>query len=492
MPPSLSQLIEDLHNEQNFSTRLNAISKLSWYTEEDSLDLLLSALKDPYYRVREKAAQSLVRVYDTRVIDPLVAAVTDIPAVRDAALEALKARILPDEVQDRISNYLDSFSFYKRRKELKEDHRFTHPESLEYLLLAAKDPDFLIREAAVQALSTIPEEAAFIAITEACGDLYLSVREAALNSLKLFKGPLSAPLITEILTTTYWPLFDSLVNLLVDREYEHTVAVLLNVLQHDNFIIRRRARDGLNRVPERAPLSTLIHSLNEWDSTDHAIPAYIIAQFYKEGRHEHVKHFSTAMLGLMGSIVERDWPKGIEALHRLADREEFRHLAFFCAAELDRRNHFDVSGVLDRTYDLQKKYSAQYLCTEHLARFNLCHHDGNKYLGCRICKQTHTSTKAPKLIAILDNYELPQTHEEGSPYRVNWLKHRTRMDFDAVEIGDCTEDAITEFCIDMGNETDAYRTQKYKSVLCIIKSGITLSTKSMNLLRNRFNKVVVG
>ena len=491
MPPSLSQLIDDLHNEQNFSTRLNAISKLSWYTESDTLDLLLTALKDPYYRVREKAAQLLVRVYDPRVTDPLIAAVTDIPAVRDAALEALRARILPDEVQGRISSYMDSYSFYKRRKELQSDSRFTNNGSLEYLLKAAKDPDFLVREAAVKALSTIPEEEAFIAITEACDDLYLSVREAALRSLHSYKGPLPAPLIAETLTTTYWPLFDAVVNLLLDQEYEHTVDVLLDVLQHDNFVIRRRARDGLSRVAERSTLSTLIHSLNEWDSTDQAIPAYTIPQFFKEGLNEHVNHFSTAMLGLMGSIVERDWPKGIEALHRLADKDEFRHLAFFCTAELDRRNHFDVSGVLDRTYDLQKKYDAQYLCTQHLARFHLCHHDGNKYLGCRICKQTHTSTRAPKLIAVLDNAESLQTHEAEGSYRVNWLKHRMRMDFDAVEIGECPEDAITEFCIDMGNDTDAYRIQKYKSVLCIIQRDVELSAESMNLLKNRFKKLEV-
>jgi|GEM_PF-6328423 len=489
MPPSLSQLIEDLNNEQNFSTRLNALSKLSSYPESDTLDLLLTALKDPYYRVREKAAQSLVRIYDTQVTDPLVAAVTDIPAVRDAALEALKARMLPDEVQDRISSYLDSYSFYKRRKELQSDNRFTTNGSLEYLLKAAKDPDFLVREAAVKALSAIPDEEAFIAITEACDDLYLSVRETALRSLPSYKGPLPPSLITEILNTTYWPLFDVVVNLLLEQEYEHTVDVLLDVLQHDNFVIRRRARDGLSRVPKQPTLSTLLHSLNEWDSTDQAIPAYTITRFFKEGLKEHVNHFSAAMLGLMGNIVERDWPKGIEALHRLADKEEFRHLAFFCTAELDRRNHFDVSGVLDRTYDLQKKYEAQYLCTQHLSRFHLCHHDGNKYLGCRICKQTHTSTRAPKLIAVLDHSESQQTHEIEDSYRVNWLKLRTRMDFDAIEIGECPEDAITEFCIDMGNDTDAYRIQKYKSVICIIKSGITLSTESMNLLKNRFKKV---
>ena len=489
MALSLARIIEDLNNEQNFTIRVQAVSKLAAFNDADTLDLLLMALRDPYFRVREEAAQALIQRPDPRAIAPLVAAVTDIPAVRDAALEALQARTLSEEVVNRISSYLDTFSFYQRRKELTEVNVLKN-ESIEALTKALNDQDFLVREGAVNALGSLRDEKGFMALTDASNDLYLSVREAAIRNLQAYEGPLSMPVLLNVMNTTNWSLFDTLIDLMVKREFEHTVDVLVNLLQHENFVIRRRARAGLSKVPGTPILKTIVQTLREWDASDKAVPAYMIAQFYKDHLFDHVHYFSNAMMGLMGNIVERDWPKGIEALHQLADEKEWRHLAFFSTSELDRRNQFDVSTVLDKTFDLQRRYSTQYLCIRHLARFQMYNHDGNKYFGCRICKHTHTSIRASKLIALLDNSATEFQQKDNKAYRVNWLKHRTWMDFDAIEIGECSNDSITEFCIDIGNDTDSYRIQHYTNALCYIKNGTILSTESLNLLKNRFKKVI--
>ena len=489
MVPDLSHVISELNNEQNFRARLKAISKLGWHTSPESLDVLLIALRDPYFRVREKAAQALSRIYDPKTTEPLIAAVTDIPSVRDAALEALKARILPEDIQIRISKLLDTYSFYERRKSIRGEAPFIHQNSSIPLSEAANSQDFLIREAAVEALGQMHDELAFNTLIKACDDLYLCVRETAIRSLRSFQGPLTVPLLTKALRTMNWVLFDALVDLMFERNYERSAEVLISLLQDESFVIRRRARASLSRIPDDPNLASLVGSLSIWDSVNKHIPAYIIAQFHKEGLIDHAHYFSHAMLGLMGNIVERDWPAGIEALHRLADLNEWRHLAFFCTAELDRRNQYDVSSVLDRTHNIQRKYARDYLCTQHLARFKMINYEGNRYLGCRVCMQTHTSTKASQLVLVIDSAMKAPFLEQSNSFRFNWLHNRARMDFDAIEIGSCSEDSITEFCIDIGNDTDSSRIQGYKSARCYLQPDITLSTKTMNLLRNQFKQI---
>ena len=492
MIPNFSQIAIELNNEQNFQTRLKAISKLAngYSDAEESLQLLLTALKDPYFRVREKAVIALAKMYDPRVIEPLVAAVTDIPTVRDAALESLQARTLSTEILTRISSYLDSYSLYKRRKKLNAQPPFSTKDSLDALSEAASDPDFLIREAAVRSLSSFGDERAFSILISACNDFYLSVREAALHSIRSLPGPFSTPLLTSALKTTNWVLFDVLVDLMLDRNYENTTDVLINVLQEDNFVIRRRARAGLSRICTDSTLSSLVGSLALWDARDMHIPAYIMAQFYKEGLFDHLSCFSHAMVGMMGSIVERDWPAGIEALNELASLKEWRHMAFFFTADIDRRNRFDVTSALDNTFDTQRQKADKYLCTEHLARFRRYIHEGNRYLACRICKQTHLSIKVSKVVLVIDSSMDVLYSRNDDTYFVNWLAHRRRMDFDSVEIGTCSEDFITDFCIEMGNDTDSYRNQKYATASCYLRPGSTLSIKAMNLLRTQFKKVV--
>ena len=489
MVPVLSKIVNELNNEQNFRVRIKAVSKLSSMTGDESLDLLLFALRDPYFRVRVEAAQALTHVQDPRVIEPLVAAVTDIPSVRDAALEALQARPLPEEIQSRISDYQDTYLFYKRRKELREDIPL-NKDSEASLFEAARSPDFLIREAAVQAAGSIHNEYAFSLLLQASDDLYPSVREAAIRAIGKYEGALSIRVLTEAMNTSNWVLFDALVDLMFDRTYQHTKEVLIDLLQSKDFIIRRRARVGLSRMPDSPELTQLVGSLSIWDSPEMHIPAYTITQFYKENLWDHVTFFSRAMFGLMGSIVERDWPAGIEALRSLSELKEWRHLAFFSTADLDRRNQFDVTSALDHTFTTQKKYANEYLCMRHLARFSGHIHEGNRFLGCRICTQTHLSTRAPTLVLVIDSTMTTSIQVDEHSCRVNWLKERPKMDFDTVEIGTCAEDAIVEFCIDIGNDTDPFRIHKYKTADCQVKPGIALSVETMNLLRNQFKKVV--
>ena len=489
MGPPLTKLIHDLNNEQNFLTRVQAISKLSWHNDGDIIDLLIQALKDPYFKVREKAAHELNRIYDPRVIEPLIAAVTDIPCVRDAALESLKSRTLSQELQNQVSSYLDTYASYTRRSELKQKFKRPPETSFPSLLAASRESDFLMREAAAHTLGQCHTEEALICLAHASDDLYLSVREAATRGIQLYEGPLSTPLLKEVMSTTNWPLFDSLLYMLHRREYTALVHVLIHLLQNDNFVIRRRARVGLSNINGDQSLPALVDSLAYWDSEAHSTPAYIAAQLYKEGLHARVTHFSEAMKGLMGSIVERDWPAGIEALHRLADKEEWRHLAYFSTTELDRRNQYDVGAVLDRTFEIQKKYRQAYLCTKHLARFNVHYHQGHKFLGCRICKQTHTSIRVDNVTAVLDS-SAPPVVEEDDMYRVNWIKRKQRMDFDAVEVGVCPADTITDFCIEIGNDTDTYRTRRYQNTVCYVQKGLSLSPETTNLLNRQFKRVV--
>ena len=98
--------------------------------------------------------------------------------------------------------------------------------------------------------------------------------------------------------------------------------------------------------------------------------------------------------------------------------------------------------------------------------------------------------QAKECIVVLDENLSEGTVHRDTTYRINWLTWPHPFDFDRVEIGACSEDVITDFCIAMGNDTDPMRPKKLKHIPCTLLPSARVSKAIRNLLDERFDDII--
>lgn len=139
--------------------------------------------------------------------------------------------------------------------------------------------------------------------------------------------------------------------------------------------------------------------------------------------------------------------------------------------------------------------TAQLLCPHCLTRFgqhsvSVAWGISYSYYGCRSCHQSRELLDWPAhVIAVLDAGWGGAEHRHKNQLRVNWLKRRTLFDMTRVEIVRATDEEVERFAVQVGNDTDPYRQQRYKRVSCFIGSKCELSENTLRILRSRFGRV---
>ncbi len=113
-----------------------------------------------------------------------------------------------------------------------------------------------------------------------------------------------------------------------------------------------------------------------------------------------------------------------------------------------------------------------------------------KYYGCRQCGQSRAIFSG-KVATVLDN-TLPDELSEGDDrINVNWLINRVLFDFSEVEIVQATDEEVERFAVQVGNDTDEYRRDWRKSMVCTVHSTCNLSENTMRILERTFGEVRV-
>lgn len=135
------------------------------------------------------------------------------------------------------------------------------------------------------------------------------------------------------------------------------------------------------------------------------------------------------------------------------------------------------------------------LCPDCLTRFGL--HPiktvwgiNFKRYGCRSCGQDQeVLDDVARVIAVLDaGWSGTQRQRQGILY-VNWLQRRRLFDFGVVEIVEATDEDVERFAIQIGNDTDPLRRQRYLKMVCSIRRSCGLSENSLKILRRLFGRV---
>ena len=120
---------------------------------------------------------------------------------------------------------------------------------------------------------------------------------------------------------------------------------------------------------------------------------------------------------------------------------------------------------------------------------------GNRSLtfyGCQRCCQSRKFIERPaQIVAMLDaKMRVRQRqNEKGEVLWINWLKRKTLFEFDRVEIIEATDEEVELFAIQVGNDTDETRKQRYKDMDCIVRLKCNLSENTMRILQRTFGQV---
>ena len=125
-----------------------------------------------------------------------------------------------------------------------------------------------------------------------------------------------------------------------------------------------------------------------------------------------------------------------------------------------------------------------YLCKEHLTYFNFhkvhllpAKTVGNGYYACRICKRADNYYEpVSEVVAVLDSGMIEEQEFDDDVLKVNWLLRRSLFDFDRVEINQATDEEIERFAIQVGNDTDSYRQERYPKMHCVVSCELSANT----------------
>ena len=366
---------EFIHNEQDYSSRRQAVQELGTLNNPDAIELLLVALQDPYYKIRAEAARSLGAYQDPRVIPPLIGALLDTPSVREAARTALDNMSIPDALQKRIHVFDDDDALRMHRAAIRNEAHFQPPIDYSIVHSACTSEDFAVREAAIFALAGSSQTQSLPVLLNALEDEVLSVREAAAQVVCTYSGAIPVERLGQLLQTAHVFVFNAVITLLRMHSAAALPPLMINLLQHSDITLRRRARRVLQQTDIDQDLRTLIDSLAEWDDRSRAVPAILATSFYREGQVEKASILGDAIQGCLGDVLVRDWPRGLEALRKLTSMREYRHLSYFCTVDFDKFDVTDLKHVLNETYMLlsQEDLTSAYLCKDHLTRFFSVH-----------------------------------------------------------------------------------------------------------------------
>lgn len=111
------------------------------------------------------------------------------------------------------------------------------------------------------------------------------------------------------------------------------------------------------------------------------------------------------------------------------------------------------------------------------------------YWGCRGCCQSRDIAQSEVMIAVLDEEIKQEWSQKDGHLRVNWLARRSLFDFERVEIIQATDEEVERFVVQVGNDTDVFRQQRYSQMLCQLAPECHLSENTLRILERTFGQV---
>jgi len=184
--PAVDTLVSAI-SSNNMTSKYASVQALGQFRVPAAIPALISAASSPESDIREIAVMSLGVYHDQEVVSTLVSALTDLPAVRLAALSGLRGRQLSAEELSAV---------FASLTDEREDTRAACVYVLDALTPGSltADPSPYVRRALASVTAEVP------VLTKLCKDTDPSVRSAAAESIRKQKLRLEdtlLPLLTD-------------------------------------------------------------------------------------------------------------------------------------------------------------------------------------------------------------------------------------------------------------------------------------------------------
>ena len=457
-----------------------------------ALDPLVHRVEDDDQSVACAAIVALGRLKDSKAIAPLLSMLKTGEQVRRQAV-AKALTLIEDQraLQPLINSLLDEN--WSDRSYLIDALVALGPLNPQPLITSLRSENSLIRVGIAEVFSRLKCDDSVPSLIELLDDFNTEVRLSAISAL-LFQEDQKS--------------ISSLVNLLGDRNpqvqlaaseallgyYPTSQAALVRGLCHEQRIVRSKAASLLyNKEQDQSQTHPLALPRTV---TPYLMDALLYEKNLRPQLVDMIHRVQGDSLASSISLIYQGHSQTLILVDLLRQQGEWRHLSLLLedfetlGHSFDKKTIRSIKKSLKATARNQFKAERPGICLSHLTRLvKQTHSTGIVYAGCRTCGSTIFGIDTTSLILVLDKSYRSTLSREGSNCRVNWFRIMRMIDFDRVEIGDCSDDDIQSFCVEMGNETDPFRLGQFLRSTCALLPSASLSQSTLNLLKQRFRTV---
>jgi eukaryotic-like serine/threonine-protein kinase len=233
--------------------------------------------------------------------------------VRAAALSALATRPEKSVNIDKVAAVLTDPDLDVQSKAVDVLIRINHPNTVKYLIPALKDESEYSRRAAVEVLNEVGNESSVEELLGAIKDDDWWVRSRAGDALAEIGGPIVVDSVLKLVTSKDEEIRRSAIEILNATKDERAVDGLINATDDTDWWVRERAVDALSKIGSPKALPKLEAMLGDDPKTD----TIVIRALGKMGSHKHISKI-VPMLQSQDRAVQVE---AIKALSHLADEE---------------------------------------------------------------------------------------------------------------------------------------------------------------------------
>ena len=270
--------------------------------------------------------------------------------VRGAALSALATRKNTSVSIERVAKVLTDPDLDVQSKAVDVLIKINHPETVQYLLPALKDESEYARRAAVEVLNEVGNESSVKDLLNAIKDDDWWVRSRAGDALAEIGGPRVVDSVVSLIKSEDEEIRRTAIEILNSTKDERAVDGLISATDDSDWWVRERAVDALSKIGSPKALPTLEAMLGTDPKTD----TVVVRALGKLGNHKHISR----IVPLLQSPERELQVEAIKALSLLSDESHAESIRGILRKIQQSEDNTMINAADTALKSLDDRYSA--------------------------------------------------------------------------------------------------------------------------------------
>ncbi len=270
--------------------------------------------------------------------------------VRGAALSALATRKNTSVSIDKVAKVLTDPDLDVQSKAVDVLIKINHPETVQYLLPALKDESEYARRAAVEVLNEVGNESSVKDLLNAIKDDDWWVRSRAGDALAEIGGPRVVDSVVSLIKSEDEEIRRTAIEILNSTKDERAVDGLISATDDSDWWVRERAVDALSKIGSPKALPTLEAMLGTDPKTD----TVVVRALGKLGNHKHISR----IVPLLQSPERELQVEAIKALSLLSDESHAESIRGILRKIQQSEDNTMINAADTALKSLDDRYSA--------------------------------------------------------------------------------------------------------------------------------------